>query len=39
VNALLNGGNNMRSFTARGAFDVDTTTLAANYVAIQFVAP
>jgi hypothetical protein len=39
VNALLNGGNAMRSFTARGVFDVDTTTLEADYVAIQFEAP
>jgi hypothetical protein len=38
VNSLLNGAN-MRSFTARGAFDVDTTTLEANYVAISFVQP
>jgi hypothetical protein len=38
VNSLLNGSN-MRSFTARGAFDVDTTTLEANYIAISFVAP
>jgi hypothetical protein len=38
VNSLLNGAN-MRSFTARGAFDPDTTTLEANYVAISFVAP
>ena len=36
VNSLLNGGSNMRSFTARGVFDVDTTTLEANYVAVQF---
>jgi hypothetical protein len=39
VNGLLNGGSNMRSFTARGVFDQDTTTLAANYVAISFVVP
>ncbi|MGH8204574.1 MAG: hypothetical protein ACREST_08185 [Steroidobacteraceae bacterium] len=39
VNSLLNSGSNMRSFTARGAFDVDTTTLEANYVAISFVVP
>jgi hypothetical protein len=39
VNSLLNGGSNMRSFTARGSFDQDTTTLSANYVAISFVAP
>jgi hypothetical protein len=39
VNSLLNNGSNMRSFTARGAFDVDTTTLAANYVAVSFTAP
>ncbi len=36
VNSLLNGGANMRSFTARGTYDVDTTTLEANYVAVQF---
>jgi hypothetical protein len=39
VNSLLRGGSNMRALTARGAFDVDTTTLAANYVAVAFVAP
>ncbi len=39
VNGLLNGGSNMRSFTARGAFDPDTTTLAANYLAISFTTP
>jgi hypothetical protein len=37
VNSLLNDGNNMRSFTARGVFDPDTTTLEANYVAVGFV--
>ena len=39
VNSLLRGGSNMRALTARGAFDVDTTTLAANYVALAFVVP
>ncbi len=39
VNSLLNGGSDMRSFTARGTFDQDTTTLTANYVAISFVPP
>ena len=29
----------MRALTARGAFDVDTTTLEANYVAVSFPAP
>jgi hypothetical protein len=37
VNSLLNDGNNMRSLTARGVFDPDTTTLEANYVAVGFV--
>jgi hypothetical protein len=37
VNSLLNGGSDMRSFTARGTFDQDTTTLTANYVAISFI--
>ncbi len=36
VNAFLNGGANMRSFTARGEFDVDTTTVVADYVAVSF---
>ena len=36
VNALLNGGSNMRALTARGVFDQDTTTLEANYVAVSF---
>ena len=36
VNSLLRGGSNMRALTARGVFDVDTTTLAANYVAVSF---
>ena len=39
VNALLNGGSNMRAMTARGVFDEDTTTLEANYVAVSFPAP
>ncbi len=39
VNALLNGGWTMRALTARGAFDVPTTTLEANYVAVAFAAP
>ena len=36
VNSFLNGGFRMRSFTARGEFDVDTTTVVADYVAISF---
>ena len=36
VNSLLRGGSNMRALTARGAFDIDTTTLEANYVAVSF---
>ena len=36
VNNLLTGGSNMRALTARGSFDVDTTTLTANYVSIIF---
>ncbi len=36
VNSLLNNGSNMRSLTARGTFDLDDTTLTANYVAISF---
>lgn len=36
VNALLNGGANMRALTARGAYDVPTTTVAADFVAISF---
>ncbi|HWN07265.1 MAG TPA: DUF4382 domain-containing protein [Steroidobacteraceae bacterium] len=39
VNSLLRGGSNLRALTARGAFDVDTTTLEANYVAVAFVVP
>ena len=39
VNSLLRGGSNMRALTARGAFDIDTTTLEANYVAVSFPAP
>jgi hypothetical protein len=39
VNALLNGGWRMRALTARGEYDVPTTTLAANYVAVAFRAP
>jgi hypothetical protein len=39
VNSLLRGGSNLRALTARGAFDLDTTTLAANYVALAFVTP
>ncbi len=36
VNNLLTGGSNMRALTARGSFDVDSTTLTANYVSIIF---
>jgi hypothetical protein len=36
VNGLLGGGADMRSFTARGIFDEDTTTVSADYVAVQF---
>jgi hypothetical protein len=36
VNSLLRGGTAMRSFTARGTFDIDTTTVTADYVAVQF---
>ena len=36
VNSLLNGGWNMRALTTRGEFDVPSTTLAADYVAIAF---
>ena len=36
MNNLLTGGANMRALTARGSFDVDTTTLTANYVSIIF---
>mgnify|MGYP000474591230 CR=1 FL=1 len=39
VNSLLNGGWTMRALTARGAYDVPTTTLEANYVAVAFKAP
>jgi hypothetical protein len=39
VNSLLNGGWRMRALTARGAYDVPTTTVAANYVAVAFAAP
>jgi len=39
VNGLLNGGWTMRALTARGAYDVPTTTLEANYVAVAFTAP
>ena len=39
VNSLLRGGSKLRALTARGAFDVDTTTLEANYVAVAFVVP
>jgi hypothetical protein len=39
VNSLLNGGWRMRALTARGVYDVPTTTLAANYVAVAFRAP
>jgi hypothetical protein len=39
VNSLLNGGWRMRALTARGTYDVPTTTLAANYVAVAFSAP
>ncbi len=39
VNSLLNGGWRMRALTARGAYDVPTTTLEANYVAVAFRAP
>jgi len=36
VNSLLNGGNAMRSFTARGEYEVATTTVVADYVAVSF---
>jgi hypothetical protein len=36
---LLGGGWRMRSLTARGDFDEDTTTLAARYVTVSFVRP
>jgi hypothetical protein len=36
INGLLGGGANMRSFTARGIFDEDTTTVTADYLAVQF---
>jgi hypothetical protein len=39
VNSLLNGGWRMRALTARGAYDVPTVTLEANYVAVAFTAP
>lgn len=39
VNGLLNGGWNMRALTARGTYDVPTTTLEANYVAVAFREP
>jgi hypothetical protein len=36
INGLLGGGADMRSFTARGIFDEDTTTVTADYVAVSF---
>jgi len=39
VNSLLNGNWRMRALTARGVYDVPTTRLAANYVAVAFTAP
>ena len=39
VNSLLNGGNDMRSFTARGVYDVPSVTVTADYVAISFRRP
>ena len=39
INSLLGGGASMRSFTARGIFDQDTTTVTADYVAVSFPAP
>ncbi len=39
VNSLLRGGSNMQSLTARGTFDVDTTTVVASDVYVGIVAP
>ena len=36
VNNILRGGSNLRALTARGTFDLATTTLEANYVAVAF---
>ena len=36
VSSLLGSGRNMRSLTARGAYDEDLRTLEAEYVAVTF---